>query len=414
MITITPKKLSGTVKIVSSKSLSHRYVMAASLAEGKSIIDNVLESDDLNATKKALEALGATIDGNTITGSKVRKVAPVIDAKESGSTLRFLIPVSMLQAETMTFVGSGKLPDRPLNVYDDMFADRYYFIHPENKWLPLEVKGPLQSGIYTMPGNVSSQFVTGLLYALPLVDGNSKIVITTPLESKGYVDLTLDVLKQFGIEITYEDQIFYIEGNQRYQAFNSSVEGDYSGAAFFIVAGLIGDELLLKGLREDSLQGDKAIVDFARQMNGDIKYTKDGLFVKPSQTKGITIDVGQTPDLGPILMVLGALSEGVTTITNAARLRIKESDRLDAMVQNLTKLGVKLEVMDDSVKIHGVRSLKGGVSLQTFGDHRIAMALAVASIRCDEPITLDDETVVSKSYPTFFAEFKRLGGVYHD
>lgn len=410
MITITPRKLKGTIKIVSSKSLSHRYVMAASLAEGTSIIDNVLSSDDLDATKKALEALGAKIDGNKITGSKVKCLSPIIDAKESGSTLRFLIPVSMLQSETITFIGSGKLPDRPLNVYDDMFADRYYFIHPEDKWLPLEVKGPLQSGIYTMPGNVSSQFVTGLLYALPLVDGNSKIIVTTPLESKGYVDLTLDVLKQFGIQVKYEDQVFHIEGNQKYRAFDSSVEGDFSGAAFFIVAGLVGDELLLKGLREDSLQGDKAIIEFARQMNGDVKYTKDGLLVKPSQTKGITIDVGQTPDLGPILMVLGALSEGVTTITNASRLRIKESDRLDAMVQNLTKLGVKLEVADDQVSIHGVGKFKGGVNLQTFGDHRIAMALAVASIRCEEPITLDDETVVSKSYPTFFEEFKKLGG----
>ncbi len=412
MITLIPKKLTGDITIISSKSLSHRYVLAASLAKGVSTIDNVLSSDDLVATKQAMVSLGAKIDGNKITGSKLKKVHDVIDAFESGSTLRFLIPVAMLLNEKITFVGKGLLPVRTQEIYQNMFKDNYVFNHPKDQWLPLEVQGPLQSGIYHMPGNVSSQFVTGLLYALPLVDGDSKVVITSPLESKGYVDLTLDVLKQFGIKIKYENNTFMIPGNQVYQPIKTHVEGDFSGAAFFVVAGIIGSRLELKGLRKDSLQGDRAIIDIVRQMGGVIHDTKDGYEVIPSQTKGITIDVGQIPDLGPILMVLGALSSGVTTITNASRLRIKESDRLDAMIQNLTKLGVKLEVHDDTVKIHGVPNFNQEASVSSYKDHRIAMAMAIASIRSTKPITLDDETVVSKSYPTFFNEFIRLGGEF--
>src|SRR5690606_14994680 len=272
MLKITPNKLKGTVHVVSSKSLSHRYMIAAALAEGQSEINNILDSDDLVATTKALISLGAKINGNQIEGSKIRRIHDVIDANESGSTLRFLIPIAMLQDEPITFVGHGKLPERPQNVYEEMFSN-YHFKHPKDKWLPLEVKGPLKAGTYALSGNVSSQFVTGLLYALPLVDGDSKIVLTSPLESKGYVDLTLDVIKQFGVEIINKEYEFIIPGNQKYKPMKASVEGDFSGAAFFVVAGLLGDEILLKNLREDSLQGDKEIVRFAQDMGGDISYT---------------------------------------------------------------------------------------------------------------------------------------------
>lgn len=411
MLEIKPSKLQGEISIVSSKSLSHRFVIAAALAEGRSIIDNILVSDDLVATKEALINLGAIINDNEIVGSKITRINKVIDANESGSTLRFLIPIAMLQDELIEFRGKGKLPQRPLNVYDDMFHNKYYFVKKTKNELPLEVKGPLKSGVYMLPGNISSQFITGLLYALPLVEGDSKIIVTTELESKGYVDLTLDVLKQFGIEIEFSNNVFNIKGNQKYIPQHAKVEGDYSGAAFFIVAAVLNNGLTLKGLREDSLQGDKQIIDFVKQMGGNLTFDKGDLIVEKSPTKGITIDIGQTPDLGPILMVLGSLSEGITTITNASRLRIKESDRLDAMVQNLTKLGAKIEVKDDTAIIYGTPKLKGGVTVKTYGDHRIAMSMAVAALCCEEPIILDDEKVVSKSYPTFFDEFKRLGGI---
>lgn len=412
MITLIPKKLNGEITIISSKSLSHRYVLAASLAEGESNIDNILDSDDLIATKKAMISLGAKINDNKIIGKKLEIIDKTIDSNESGSTLRFLIPVAMLLDQAITFTGKGLLPIRTQEIYEKMFTPKYLFDHPKDQWLPLTVKGPLEGGMFHMKGNVSSQFVTGLLYALPLVKNDSKIILDTPLESKGYVDLTLDVLKQFGIKIDYINNEFHIKGNQTYKPVNSKVEGDFSGAAFFVVAGIIGEKITLKGLRKDSLQGDRAIIDIVRQMGGVIHDTKDGYEVIPSQTKGITIDVGQIPDLGPILMILGALSTGVTTITNASRLRIKESDRLDAMIQNLTKLGVKLEVLGDTVKIHGVKMFNEKASVSSFKDHRIAMAMAIASIRSTKEIILDDESVVSKSYPTFFSEFKRLGGEF--
>lgn len=411
MIKITPKDIEGSIEIVSSKSLSHRYVIAASLALGKSKIENILDSDDLVATKNALEALGAKIDESIIQGSKIKKVHDIIDAHESGSTLRFLIPIAMLQDEPIQFIGKGKLPERPLNVYQDLFENTYHYKYLSNKELPLEVKGPLKSGVYKVPGNVSSQFITGLLYALPLVQGDSKIILTTPLESRGYVDLTLQVLRQFGIKIEELENGFSIKGSQTYQPGNYYVEGDYSGAAFFVAAGLIGKPLLLKGLNPDSLQGDKTIIDIAKQMGGKLEFTNEGLMVYPSNLKGVEIDLSQIPDLGPILMVLACYAEGKTLIKNAERLRIKESDRLEAMVENLTKMGAKMTVINDSVLIEGKCFLNGDVTLKTFGDHRIAMASAIAGMHAKNPIYLDDEKVVSKSYPTFFKEYVRLGGL---
>lgn len=412
MIKISPKNLSGDVKIVSSKSLSHRYVLAAALAEGQSKIENILNSDDLVATQNALIGLGAKIDGNLITGSKVKKVHDTIECFESGSTIRFLIPVAMLQDKDITFTGKNQLPFRTQKMYEDLFKGVYTFKHPADKWLPLTVSGPLKGGTYHLRGDVSSQFITGLLYALPLAPNDSKIILTSTLESIGYVDLTLDVLKKFGITIHQKKTGYEIPGNQSYKPGNYSVEGDFSGAAFFVAAGLLSGPINLLNLNHHSLQGDKEIIDIALRMGADIEPTKSGYLVKPSKLKGVTVDVGQIPDLGPILMVLGALSEGKMIIENAARLRIKESDRLEAMVTNLRKLGATVNVFGDSVEIIGQPSLKGGVEVSSFKDHRIAMSMAIASIKCDTPITLDDETVVSKSYPDFFKSFKALGGEF--
>ena len=410
MIKIIPTPLEGSVDIVSSKSLSHRYVLAAALAEGKSKIENILDSDDLVATKNALIGLGAKINDDVIIGSKVKKVADTIDCFESGSTIRFLIPVAMLQEEPVTFIGKNQLPFRTQAMYEEIFKDNYQFDHPKDRWLPLTVSGPLKGGTYPLRGDVSSQFITGLLYALPLAPNDSEIVLTSHLESVGYVDLTLDVLKKFGIKIIPTPTGYKIPGNQVYQPGNYKVEGDFSGAAFFVAAGLLSGPITLNNLNHESLQGDKAIIDIAQQMGGKIKKTEDGYKVYPSKLKGVTVDVGQIPDLGPILMVLGALAEGTMIIENAARLRIKESDRLEAMVSNLTKIGAQIKVDGDRVEITGQKTLKGGKEVSSFKDHRIAMAMAIASIRCEEPIIIDDETVVSKSYPNFFDSFTKLGG----
>ena len=410
MIKIIPTPLKGSVDIVSSKSLSHRYVLAAALAQGQSKIENILDSDDLVATKNAMIGLGAKIEDDIIIGSKVKKVTDTIDCFESGSTIRFLIPVAMLQEKPITFIGKNQLPFRTQAMYEEIFKTDYQFEHPEDRWLPLTVSGPLKGGTYPLRGDVSSQFITGLLYALPLALNDSEIVLTSHLESVGYVDLTLDVLKKFGIKIIPTPTGYKIPGNQTYKPGNYKVEGDFSGAAFFVAAGLLGGPVTLNNLNHDSLQGDKAIIDIAEQMGGKIEKTNDGYTIYPSKIKGVTVDVGQIPDLGPILMVLGALSEGTMIIENAARLRIKESDRLEAMVTNLTKIGAKIKVDGDRVEITGQPTLKGGKEVSSFKDHRIAMAMAIASIRCDEPIILDDETVVSKSFPNFFECFTKLGG----
>lgn len=416
-IRIEPRLLGGKVSIVSSKSLSHRYVLAAGLAKGQSDIRNVLVSDDLKATRDALSAFGVRFEQSMISGGDFILKQDTIDVMESGSTLRFMIPVSMLQSKAVTFTGKGRLDQRPLDVYEDMFNKQgMTFSRPDGAWLPLTVQGPLNAGYFPIPGDISSQFVTGLLFACPLLKKDSVIELTSPLQSKGYVDLTLDVLKRFGIHILKVDPYIYIKGGQSYQPQNLTVEGDYSQAAFFFVAGTLGQTVELSDLNPLTKQGDAAIVDILRKMGADITYqTKEATYVvKPSQTKGTTIDLADVPDLGPILMVLAALSEGKTVFKQVKRLRIKESDRLEAMRCTLEKFGVNVKVFEDEAIIEGVPRLRGNQSFDSFGDHRIAMAIAIASQRADGPVTIENANVVSKSYPDFFEIFQTLGGACHE
>ncbi len=411
-ITIKPTKLTGELNVVPSKSLSHRVLIAAGLADGKSHVSNVLHANDIDATKKALEAFGVTFDGDLVNGGKREVIKPFVNVKESGSTLRFMIPIYLLDHHEITIDGEGRLAKRPLDAYEALFRSKaIVFERQGEEQLPLLLKGRLKGGHYPIPGNVSSQFISGLLFALPLRREDSVIELTTPLESKGYVDLTLSVLKQFGIHILSVDNFFYIKGSQRYTPTNVSVEGDYSQAAFWLVAGLLGDKpIKLSHLSKDSLQGDKAIVDVIQQMDGKLEPTDDGYIVYPSMTKGAIIDLKDIPDLGPILMVLAARSSGKTVFKNCERLRIKESDRLTAMLKTLTKFGVQTSVDDDTVTIIGQSSFKGNQTLSAYNDHRIAMAIAVASIIADGLVTIEGAESVNKSYPTFFDDYKMLGG----
>ncbi|PKK89084.1 MAG: 3-phosphoshikimate 1-carboxyvinyltransferase, partial [Tenericutes bacterium HGW-Tenericutes-7] len=291
-----------------------------------------------------------------------------------------------------------------------------HFDKPEDANLPLTVKGKLEGGLYQMRGDVSSQFLSALLFSLPLLKEDSVIEITTELESEGYINLTLNVLRLFNIHILKTDQYFYIKGGQKYQSQTATVEGDYSQAAFWMVAGLIGKSIELRHLNPKSYQGDHKIVDIIKEMVGKIEYKdlKRVYKVKPSTTYGLTIDLSQIPDLGPILMILAALSENETTFINASRLRIKESDRLDAMYQTLLKFGVDVEITEDTMKVKGTTTLKGNQSFDTFGDHRIAMAIAIAAIRADGPVTIENAEVVKKSYPKFFEVYQSLGGDIHE
>lgn len=410
-VTITPTPLSGIIPCISSKSLSHRYVIAAGLSKGKCHINHILASADLDATIQALRSFGVRVNKAEIDGDFEVKEA-TIDANESGSTLRFLIPISMIGNQKIKFIGHGKLPSRPLTVYETLFKHKgYHYKKLGDQELPLEVKGPLKGGHYLLPGDVSSQFLTGLLFALPLLKKDSVIELSTPLESRGYVDLTLDVLRKFGIHILKVDRYYYIKGGQQYKAIDADVEGDYSQAAFFLVAATIGESIGLTNLNPYSKQGDMRIIDIINQMGGYVHQKDDVLVTKPNPTLAMTIDLSQIPDLGPILMVLASLSQGTTKFINATRLRIKESDRLEAMRQTLTAFGVKVEVTaEDIVYITGEKKLKGNLVLDSFKDHRIAMAIAIASIRASGPVTILNAEAVDKSFPNFFEMYQQLGG----
>lgn len=412
---IQPVSLSGAVQIPPSKSLSHRAVLAAALAEGTSRVDNLIFSEDIEATCEAAQALGITV----VTGADsvtVHREGPLkrpegtVQCRESGSTLRFLIPFAGLVDGPVTFEGMGKLTTRPLDPYFDIFNTQgidYTYAGS----LPLTVNGRLKPGRFEMPGNISSQFITGLLYVLPLLEGDSEVHITTELESRDYVELTLDVLNRFGIRVENEnDRVYRIPGNQKYLPGNYRVEGDYSQCAFWLAAGLMGNGLLLKGLEQETRQGDRRILDIAADMGGQFTWTAEGLKVEATETHGAVVDASQCPDLVPMVATLAAVSKGTTRIINAGRVRIKESDRLAAICTELNKLGAKVTEEPEGLVIEGVERLKGA-RVDGWNDHRIVMSLAVASAKCDGPIIIEGSEAVRKSYPHFFEDFKALGGV---
>lgn len=424
-IEINPKILKGSLEIPPSKSVSHRAIISAGLASGESKISNVLLSQDMIATCQAMEALGANIEYKEesnerytllINGSDPLQLkTESIECNESGSTLRFIIPIVLLQPKRAVITGKGRLVTRPMKPYYEIFKENSIKFEHLNKEqdLPLALEGKLTPGTYTLDGGVSSQFITGLLFALPLLTGDSVIELTTTLESKPYIDITLDVLKSFGINIVNEnDQRFYIKGNQIYEPCDYRVEGDFSQGAFWLVAGTIGEFMQCKDLNLNSHQGDKVIVDILKAMGGNIGVEADTLVVKQSKTQGVMIDVSQCPDLVPILGVIGSLSSGTTTIINGERLRFKESDRLMATADVLNTLGGKVTETADGLIIEGVGKFTGG-SVQSHNDHRIAMAVAVASICTEGKIVLDGAEAVNKSYPHFWDDFERMGGAYN-
>lgn len=414
-VKIYPKKLAGFINIPPSKSLSHRAIMAASLAKGRSIISNIIFSKDILATISCMENLGAKIqklENSLIIDGGFNYQGKEFNAHESGSTIRFIIPIALSLVNKAKFNGINNLVNRPLDAFFTIFDNlKIKYQHPKNCYLPLEVEGQLRSGIYEVRGDVSSQFITGLLYALPLLEGQSKIVVTTNLESKGYIDLTLDVLNKFGIKVINNNyKEFIIQGNQEYKPFDYYVEGDFSQAAFFLVGGALGADIKLKGMNLASYQGDKKIIADIKAFNGVIT-NNEYLSAQESELRGTTIDFSQSPDLGPVLTVLASLAKGNSKFINASRLRIKECDRISSMKENLNLLGAKIKEFSDGMDITGVDYLKGGV-VDSFNDHRVAMALAIASIKAKEPITILNAECVSKSYPHFWEDFKALGGEF--
>ena len=410
-LTLTPTTLNGTVIVPPSKSMAHRAVICASLAAGRSTIKNIQLSDDILATIEGMRSFGAIIsyDDQTLTIDGIRngaaKESRTINCNESGSTLRFLIPLATLFTGETHFIGQGHLGKRPLEPYQELFdAQSLHYNQATTENLQLSVAGPLTPGIYEMRGDISSQFITGMLLTLPLLAGDSVLKITTHLESKGYIDLTLSVLQSFGIVIEQDEtgQEYRIKGQQAYIARDYTVEGDYSQAAFWLSANALGNELLVNGLDSDSLQGDQAIVSILETVNSG------------SNDSERIIDGAQVPDIIPVVALVAALSKGKTKIINLERLRIKESDRLVATQKELTALGAQIEIVGDSLLIEGVSRLSGGQEVWSHKDHRMAMMLAIASTVCQEPIHIKDTDCVKKSYPNFWETFQQLGGKIHE
>ncbi len=412
-IKLFPTVLNGDVKIPPSKSLSHRALICASLAHGTSIIENVIFSDDITATMRALEQLGAKFDVKdttvVVTGTKRLKYNnEPIDCNESGSTIRFLIPIFSLTNKEVIFTGKESLIKRPQSIYKEIFShDQNKFITKNNQIL---VKGSVKPREYFIDGDVSSQFFSGLMFSLPLLEEDSTIYIEGSLESKSYINLTIEILEKFGIEIQEIENGYFIPGNQTYKPHNYRVEGDFSQSAFFLVAGIINGIINIDDLNHESNQGDKAIISIIKKMKGRIIFTENGFIAEKSQTNGAVIDLADCPDLGPIVALLGSLSKGVTTIKNISRLRLKESDRVESTVNTLSKLGANIKVDDDQIVIRGRQTLMGGVTVDSYNDHRIAMMIAVAALRCENPVILTNHNSVKKSYPHFFEDYQSIGG----
>ena len=418
-IKISPAVLSGKVKVPPSKSYAHRALLAAFLSGDECKINNIKLSDDIKATLGCIDALGAEYifdekkaSVSILKSSKDRSTKKIkLDCGESGSTLRFLIPIALCFAEKLEFTGRGRLMERPMTPYFKIFDEKGILY--KQKKSALSINGKLCAGDFKIDGSVSSQFITGLLFALPLLDGDSHIIIEGTLTSRGYIDITLDVLKKYGIKITNDNyECFIIKGNQTYKARNYTVEGDFSQAAFFLTAGAIGCNITCSGLKENSLQGDKKIIDIIRSTGALVEKSSASTLraACSANMHGITVDADEIPDLVPILAVLLAFCKGESRIVNAGRLRIKESDRLSAICSVLKSLGADITEGKDFLIIKGTQVLSGS-TVSSFNDHRIAMAAAIAACRCEGDVIIEGaKKSVAKSYPDFFEDYIKLGG----
>lgn len=415
----TPAALHGEITLPPSKSIAHRAIVCAALANGISRIAPVSQSQDMEATIRCVRALGASVqregDALVIDGSRMllpdvsAENSPMeLDCGESGSTLRFLIPVAAAGGVHAVFTGTGRLPERPIGCYQSCLPPAGVQLQTSGG-LPLTLQGKLHSGDFALPGNVSSQFITGLLLALPLLNADSTITLTTPLESAGYIELTLGVMRSFGVTVTRTETGWQIPGNQSYRAHNFAVESDWSQAAFFLGAGLLGSTLCLHGLRQDSAQGDRACASIFAAMGAEIHWQGDALLVSPCQKRAARIDAAQIPDLVPVLAVCAAFCPGETQIINGARLRIKESDRLQTTAALIQALGGTVTEHRDGLTICGSAALPGG-SCCGANDHRIVMAAAIAALSCTGTVCISDARSVNKSFPDFYEEYNRLGG----
>lgn len=385
--------LNGTVTAPPSKSAAHRALICSFLAGGGSVFP-IINSKDMQATTGVIDAL--------------KRGDSTLNCIESGSTLRFMIPVAASLGKNVTFTGEGRLPERPVGEYLEILPKHNVKVE-SNGFLPLSISGKLTNGTYEAAGDVSSQYITGLLLALANVDGDSAVILTTKLQSKPYVDMTVKVMADYGVYVKETEFGYLIHGNQQFKKLDYTVEGDWSQAAFFLVAGAIGGDITVNGLDMNSTQGDKEIVNVIRNFGGNITVDDNEIRCFGGELKGTEIDASDIPDLVPIIAVLAAFAKGKTVIKGAERLRYKESDRIESVVQNLKLLGAQVQETTDGMIINGGKKLNSA-KLKGFNDHRIVMAFSVAGLYIDGAIEIDDAESINKSYPSFFEDYNRLGG----
>ena len=420
LVTISPPaRIGGTVSAPPSKSMAHRAVLCSALAKGTSHIENLEFSKDISATLAAAGQLCARVESGPADAlveglGHFRPVFGPVDCCESGSTLRFLIPLASLTGQSITFVGRGRLMERPQSVYETLYREQN--LHFEQANGQLTVAGSLRSGEYTLAGNVSSQFISGLLFALPLLAGDSTLHLIPPVESRSYIEMTRAAQAAFGVTSHWlDDTTLCIPGGQQYHPRDYIVEGDYSQAAFLAVLGAVKGSITLTGLAAETLQGDAAILDILRRCGAKFTRTEAGLVFEQAPLHGVDIDLADCPDLGPVLMVLGLLCEGTTVIRNAERLRIKESDRIAAMEAELRACGGVLSSEDGTITVQGCKPRLHApeAPLSGHNDHRVVMSLTVLALAADIPLAINEAEAVQKSWPHFFDALKPLGVEVH-
>lgn len=411
---IKPSILAGVITAPPSKSVAHRAILCAALAGDPTLAVNCQNqvSKDIMATCNAIVDL---LEGKQ-----------ELFCNESGSTLRFLIPIAAALGRETVFTGAGRLPERPLDEYRNILKDKGVTLDfPDKGSLPLHIKGKLRSGEFLVPGNVSSQYITGLLLALPLLDGNSKVIVEGELESSAYVDLTIHVMHRFGVSVERLVNGYFISGNQKYLKTHYRVEGDYSQAAFWAVANYLGSKLDIQGLDPSSAQGDKKIYEILRELDkiNDSKESStktphrnflcDILGIK-SEKAVFEIDASQIPDLIPVICVAAANTNATTRIVNANRLRYKESDRIKTSVMLVRGIGGVVTEEENGLVIYGSGELLAGGEIDSFGDHRIAMAGAIAALKTQKGVLIRNADCVDKSYPEFYEDLRSAGGVINE
>lgn len=418
-VKIKPNEIKGKMKSIPSKSLLHRAIILSGIAKDREIILEQVNtiSEDIEATLTCIEKLGAKtkVEGDSIritSLGNIKKSKVELHCKESGTTLRLLLPLVSTFSKEATVDCSEGLRKRPIReLIETLEESGLYF---KEKGFPINISGNVTTDFFKISGDISSQYVSGLLLLSSLLDQRSSIYLTTKLESRAYVNITIKVLRDFGIIVNeLEEGVFEIYGGRdkilppkEYQ-----IEGDWSNAAFFLVGGCLGDSIKMSGLNLESSQGDKKIVQILKKAGAILTCSDDFISANRSHLNSFEVDFSETPDLFPILSVVAALSKGQSILKGGERLKLKESNRIESTFQMLKSLGADVKKRDDGLIIQGKEILDGGI-VNSFNDHRIVMSATMASIKCKEPVSIVNAGAVKKSYPNFFDDFKKVGGIF--